>query len=87
MANRITLEERPRRMACMETKMRYAIMVDGKPFSELYFNMRGYRGSIPSPRPDGTFGSLDIGERPISEYRREIAAANRELTARPAEGR
>ncbi len=79
MGNRITLEERPRRMAMLEAKMRYAVMLDGVEFSPLHYNMRGYQGYLPSLREDGTFGRLDIGEKPISAYRREIAALNREL--------
>lgn len=78
MKRRITLEERPNRMAFAESKMRYAVMLDGKEFGELYYNMRGYCGYLPSPRPDGTFGKLDIGERPITAFRKEITALNRE---------
>jgi hypothetical protein len=81
MGKRVTLEERPRRMAMLETKMRYVVMLDGKEFSELYWNTRGYQGYLPSPRPDGTFGNLNIGEVGISAYRREIAAINREIGA------
>lgn len=81
MGKRITLEERPRRMAMLETKMRYAIMVDGKEFSDVYYNMRGYRGYVPVVRDDGTIGRLDPGEVGISVFRREIAAANRALAA------
>lgn len=79
MAARIKLEPRPNRMAWAETKMRYAVMLDGEEYDALYFNMRGYRGTIPYRREDGTIGRLDIGERPISEWKREIAASNREL--------
>lgn len=81
MAKRITIEERPNRRAMCETKMRYAVMLDGKEFSELYFNMHGYCGYLPSPKADGSFGRLDIGERPISAFRKEVTALNRELAA------
>lgn len=54
--------------------MRYDVLLNGEPVSELYFNMRGYRGTL--PLPGDTF--IDIGERPLSEYRREIARINRE---------
>lgn len=79
MGKRITLEERPRRMAMMETKMRYAVMLDGKEFSDLYYNMRGYRGVVPSVRPDGTIGRFDPGEVSLAEFKREIANSNRDL--------
>lgn len=75
MAKRVTLEERPGRMAILETKMVYAIMLDGKEFSDLYWNMRGYVGYIPTA--DG--GRLNIGECSLSTYRKEIAAVNRQM--------
>jgi hypothetical protein len=75
MAKRVTIEERPRRMAMLETKMVYAVMLDGKEFSELYWNMRGYVGYIPTVGG----GRLNIGERSLSNYRREVAEANREM--------
>jgi len=76
---RITLEPRPNRMAPLETKMRYAVMLDGKEFSELYWNIRGYRGYVPSLRADGTIGRFDPGEESLASFKREIAIVNREL--------
>ena len=76
---RITLEERPRRMAMLENKMRYAVMLDGKEFSELYWNIRGYRGSIPYLRGDGSIGRFDPGEVSLAMFKRQIAQSNKEL--------
>lgn len=76
---RITLEERPRRMAMMETKMRYAVMLDGVEFSDLYWNIRGYRGVVPTLCSDGAIGSFDPGEVSLAEFKREIAQSNRDL--------
>lgn len=79
MKKRITIEERPNRREICESQMRYAVMLDGKEFGELYYNMRGYQGYLPSPRADGSIGNLDIGERPISAFRKEVAELNRRL--------
>lgn len=78
---RITLEPRPNRMAFAETNMRYAIMLDGEEFSDLYYNIRGYRGVIPHKRSDGTIGRFDPGEKSLATFKREIAQSNRELRA------
>jgi hypothetical protein len=73
----ISLREAPRKRAICETKMRYDILLNGKPVSELYFNMTGYCGYL--PLPDGT--KLDIGERCISAFRAEIRRLNKEAKA------
>lgn len=69
----------------MERQKRYHVLLDGKKFSELYYNMRGYLGALPYPcgtEPDG-IGQLQLGEVSITAYRREAAAVNR-LFARDA---
>jgi len=58
----------------LETKMRYDVVLNGQVVGDLYFNMTGYVGYLPTP--EGR--KLDIGERGISAFRREIAALNRE---------
>jgi len=83
MPKRITLEPRPQRMAMLETKMRYAVMLDGKEFSELYHNTRGYRGVIPVLGGNGSISRFDPGEVSLATFKREIAAANKELAAWP----
>lgn len=72
--HRITLHEAPRRRSMLETKMRYDVLLNGERVGELCYNMRGYIGYL--PLPGGT--KLDIGERPISAFKREIFRINRE---------
>lgn len=60
-----------------ETTPRYDVELDGKVVSQLWFNTRGYVGSL--PQPDGV--PLYIGERGITEYNREVAKLNREFKA------
>lgn len=79
---RITLEPRPNRMAFAETNMRYAVMLDGEEFSELYWNMRGYRGVVPTVQSDGSIGRFDPGEKSLATFKREIAQSNREMRER-----
>lgn len=59
----------------METTSRYKVMLRGEVFGELYYNMRGFVGCLPLPGGQ----KLDIGERPIAEFRREVARINREF--------
>lgn len=81
MAARIKIVENNRKRAIFETTPRYDVLLDGKLFSELCYNMRGYIGYLPIPSQDrpGEFAKLDIGERPLSAFRKEVAAINREL--------
>lgn len=74
---RIELREAPRKRAMCETKMRYEVYLDGKFFSDLYFNIRGYVGYLPTAEGH----KLDIGEVGISAFRKEIARLNREMAA------
>ncbi|MCO5067051.1 MAG: hypothetical protein M9924_22050 [Rhizobiaceae bacterium] len=74
MTHKVALRENARRRSMLETKMRYDIMLNGVRFGELCYNMRGYIGYL--PLPDGR--KLDIGERPLAAFRREIARINRE---------
>jgi hypothetical protein len=52
-------------------------MLHGQKVEQLYFNRRGYRGCLPTP----SGAKLDIGEKSISVFRREVAALNREFAA------
>ncbi len=63
--------------AILETQPRYDILLHGKRIGQLYFNMRGYVGTLPTPR--GT--SLDIGERGIGAFRKAVAQLNKEWAA------
>lgn len=71
----ITLIEAPHKKAVCEFKMRYDVMLHGKFFSELYFNVKGYVGYLPTA--DGM--RLSIGEKSLAVYKREIAVLNREF--------
>jgi hypothetical protein len=76
----ITLREAPHKKSIMEKEMRYEVLLNGNVVSDLFFNMRGYLGGIPTPEG----GMLEIGERPITTYRREIAMMNKEFAAKSA---
>lgn len=70
----IKLVKTDRGRQMLERTPRYDVMLDGKLFDQLYFNMRGYVGYL--PLPDGS--RFDIGECSITEYRKEVAKLNRE---------
>jgi hypothetical protein len=73
--NAIELVENLRARAICETTPRFDVMLHGQKVDQLYYNMRGYVGYLPTP--DG--GRLDIGEKSISAFRREVAVLNREF--------
>lgn len=73
----VTLVEAPRKMAMLETKMRYDVLLNGKFYSELYFNTKGYVGKLPLPSGKG----LTIGEVGISAYKKEISRINKDAKA------
>ena len=77
----VSLREAPQKRAICEDKMRYDVLLNGEFWGELYFNMTGYCGYL--PLPGGR--SLDICERGISAYRKEIRRINREAAAAEAE--
>jgi len=74
MARAIELVETREGCAILETHPRYKVLLRGETVGELYFNMRGYVGTLPTPR--GT--QLYIGERGISAYRKAVAQLNKE---------
>jgi predicted RNA-binding Zn-ribbon protein involved in translation (DUF1610 family) len=63
-------------------KPRFMITLHGAGWGELYYYQRGYRAEYGIPVPSSTardgVTSLDIGERSLSEYKREIEIANHE---------
>jgi hypothetical protein len=72
----------------LESHPRYIVMFRGKPYGELYFNMRGYTGCY-LPAPGSTQGKVacrDIGERGIGAVRKEVAKLNREWAAASTTG-
>ena len=74
MAKAIELVETRNGCAIMEKEPRYDVLLHGKKIGQLYFNMRGYVGTLPTPRG----AQLNIGERGISAYRKAVAQLNRE---------
>jgi len=73
-AFRIKLEESTRGRAMLERTPRYDILVNGEVQGQLSYNMRGYIGYLPT-----IHGSkMDIGEKSISAFRKEIRILNRE---------
>jgi hypothetical protein len=74
MPKTIVLVETRNGCAIMEKEPRYDVLLHGKKVGQLYFNVRGYVGTLPTPR--GTH--LCIGERGISDYRKAVAQLNRE---------
>lgn len=74
--HQITLREKPGRHM-LERQPRYDVLLNGEPVSELYYNMRGYRGALPTVRG----GWMDIGERGISAWRKEAAWQNKHAKA------
>jgi hypothetical protein len=70
---RISLEER-KSPHSLERHPRYAVLVNGEQRGELYYNMRGYQGYLPTVQGS----QMDIGERGISAFRKEVRVLNRE---------
>ena len=74
----VSLGEAPHRRAICEQHMVYEVLVNGIPNGDLIrFNMRGYVGYL--PLPNGR--KMDIGEKGISAFRKEIGIINREAKA------
>ena len=80
---RITLVETRRGCAMLEKEPRYDVMFDGVLFFQLYYNLRGYVGYLPAtPEVKGNKpASLDIGEKTISTFKKEIVKLNKEWDA------
>lgn len=77
MSHVIKIIEAPKKRSMCETKMRYDVLLNGKLFDTLYFNMRGYLGYLPLP----CGSKLALGERGISAYRAEARRINAEAKA------
>jgi hypothetical protein len=74
MSFKLSLQETRRGCAICETTPRYNVVLNGETVGQLYFNMRGYVGSLPTP--SGAW--LAMPESGVSAYRREVARLNRE---------
>lgn len=60
---------------------KYVVLVHGKYFGDIYYNMTGYAGYLPLPptaERKYKIGNLDIGEVGISKFKREISGLNKE---------
>lgn len=73
--DRIELREAPQKRGICESQMPYDILLDGKLFDGLCFNLRGYVGYLPTP--EGR--KLAIGEKSLSAYKQEIKRLNKEF--------
>ncbi len=74
----IILQETRQGCAPFEKEPRYNVMFKGELFDQLYFNMTGYVGYLPTPKEDGSAGKLSIGEKGIGAYRKEVSQLNKE---------
>ena len=74
--------------AIAERNPRYDVMFRGEFWCELYYNLRGWVGTLPAPYDGNESGviSLTIGEKGIKAYRKEAARLNREWAAISAGG-
>jgi hypothetical protein len=61
----------------LESTPRYNVMLKGVKVDQLFYNMRGYVGNLPTP--DGS--SLYVPESGIARFRCEVAKLNREFAA------
>ena len=74
---KLTLQETRTGMAIAETHPRYLVLVNGEKRGELYFNMTGYTGYLPTH----TGALLDVGEGGISRFKRAVAQINADAKA------
>lgn len=75
------IELREKRGAIMERTKRFDVVVHtdkgAKVMDELYFNTRGYRGSVPY-LDGGRVMKFDPGEVSLAKFKAEIATSHRE---------
>ena len=57
--------------AMMEIQSRFDILLHGKKVGQLYFNLRGYVGSLPTP--DGL--SVHMPESSIASFQRDVSGS------------
>lgn len=74
----IKLVENLRERAILERTPRYDVMFFGNRFWQVHYNMRGYIGYLPCPPDPEKVGFLDIGEKGISAFKKEISKLNKE---------
>jgi hypothetical protein len=59
----------------METTPRYNVMLHGVKVEQLWWNLKGFVGNLPTPGG----ASLYVPESGIARFRREVAKLNREF--------
>ena len=72
----VSLVENLKGRGILETHTRYNILVNGVVCGELYFNMTGYTGYLPTA--SGIV--LNCGEGAISRFKKELPRINREFS-------
>lgn len=72
----IRLVRTRRGCAVCERQDRYDVLLFGKLVGQLYYNLRGYVGTLPTPSGH----SLVFGEAGIATFKREAARLNREFS-------
>jgi hypothetical protein len=70
---KITFEEVKDRHICQEHPF-YNVMLNGKFYFQIYYNLRGYCGYLPTPRG----GRFDPGEVSLARFRKEAKILERE---------
>jgi hypothetical protein len=73
MTFKLTIEETNSRQF-MEREKRYGVKVNGVPVDELYYNMKGWRGSLMTVHGE----RFDLGEKGISAWKKLAGTLNRE---------
>ena len=71
--HKITLREIREGCRILEKESRYDVLLNGKKVGQLFFNMRGYYGTL--PLPNGR--QLGMPESGIGAYRKMAARINR----------
>ena len=61
--------------AMLETEDRYNVLLHGQKVGQLYFNMRGYSGSLPLP----SGRKLGVDDQSVAEVKRLVAKLNVEF--------
>ncbi len=76
MAEKHYVQLKKTRVGCqiMEKEPRYDVLLNGEKVDQLWFNMRGYVGTLPLPNGH----KLGMPEGSISSFQREVARINRE---------
>ena len=75
--HKVSLRETRAGCSIMEREPRYDVLLNGQKVGQLYFNMRGYVGTLPLPNGK----KIGLPESGITAWRKEAATINREALA------